>query len=769
MASRHTKKKLDLHDPEFIVDRELSWLAFNDRVLEEAEDPTTPLLERLRFLGIVASNLDEFFMVRVSGIQEQIAAEVRKRNPAGFLPEEHFKAVHEKAHEQVNRQYRCYNEHVLPALCEEGVSIRKVKELSTNPRQFVRRFFDREVFPVLTPLAVDSGHPFPHLRNLSLNLSVRLEPPRSERSQNMLFAVVQVPAVLDRMIRIPAAGNQIEFVLLEDIIAQEIGLLFPGMKVQEVAAFRVTRDADVEFAEEEADDLLKSIEEELRQRERGNAVRIGIEDKMSKHLAGQLARTLGLSNLQVYRMDGPINLVDVGSIVNAVGRDDLKFPPFVPSQRDSTRRENIFSAAAREDILVHHPYESFSTVEDFITQAAKDPAVLAIKQTLYRTSGHSPVIRGLMAAAESGKQVAALVELKARFDEERNISWARQMEKAGVHVVYGLVGLKTHAKICLVVRKEEGGIRRYVHLGTGNYNPITARIYTDLGLITCDPDLCDDATELFNLLTGYSRNPKWRKMVVAPINMRRKIMRLIDEQMALGNKGRIRAKMNSLVDQEIIVKLYEASRAGVRIDLVVRGICCLRPGLPDISENISVCSIIGRFLEHSRIFIFGDGENEQVFLTSADWMPRNLDRRVEAMFPIEAPALKRRVVEEIFETALRDNVKRRVLKVDGNYERVKLAAKETPLSFQQHMVAIESNLRDESRQRDSTSEVLVGGDVASSLQPLKPLRPAKPAARTLRVPAKALLTELHSHNKGSSGEPTKKLLRKNVQAKENGD
>lgn len=732
--------------PENYNDRELSWLAFNDRVLEEAEDPTVPLLERLRFLGIASSNLDEFFMVRVSGVQEQVQAGVRTPNIAGHIPEVHFKLLHNRIHEQVERQYRCLREVVLPALEKENVFLRRASQLTRNQREFLRRFFDREVFPVLTPLAVDSGHPFPHLRNLSLNLAVRLMPPRGEKQQQ-LFALVQVPAVLDRLVKLPPQkpGHH-EFFLLEELIASEIHLLFPGLKARDVCAFRVTRDADIEFVEDEADDLLKTVQDELRRRERGDAVRLGIERKASEELISQIRNTIKLDEMQVYRFDGPINLAEVAQIANHVDRPDLKYPVFTPQQREPLRSErSIFRATARGDVLVHHPYESFSSVVDFVEQAAGDPSVLAIKMTLYRTSSDSPIIKALIKAAENGKQVAALMELKARFDEERNITLAKMMERAGVHVVYGLVGLKTHAKICLVVRKEQGGIRRYVHLGTGNYNPNTARLYTDLSLFTCDPDICDDASELFNLLTGYSRMPEWKKIAVAPITMRSTIQRLIEEQTAearAGRPARIRAKMNSLVDQNIIAKLYEASGAGVKIDLVVRGTCCLKAGVKGLSENIRVSSIVDRFLEHSRIYIFGEGAEEKVYLASADWMPRNLDRRVEAFFPIEAPDAKRRVVQEIYENTVRDNVKRRELQPDGTYRRVSRKPGDKPLRSQTLFLEYESQVREDPKP-SRPGAVFVSNEEGSTEEPL-PLQPIQPAVRRVKIPASNPVREFHN-------------------------
>ena len=729
----------DLKDPAYYIDRELSWLQFNGRVIEEALDHRNPLLERLKFIGIVSSNLDEFFMVRVSGIQEQVQLNVRTRNTAGATPSEQFELVHKRAQVQVQRIYKALLDGLIPDLNQERIYIRRFHELTDNQKVFLRDFFDREVFPVLTPLAVDSGHPFPHLRNLSLNLAVRLAPPPGQDNESPpLFAVMQVPNVLERFVRLPSEEVSYEFILLEELIAEEINLIFPGMKVLEVCAFRVTRDADIEFAEEEADDLLKTIEEELRQRERGSAVRLDVESKASPELTSLLRETIGLDDLQCYTVPGPINLVDVAAIGGAVDRPDLKYPGFVPAVREPFRSEkNIFRALTHQDVLIHHPYEAFSPVSDFVEQAAHDPNVLAIKQTLYRTSGDSAIVKALMNAAENGKQVAALMELKARFDEERNIGWAKQMEKAGVHVVYGLVGLKTHAKVCLVVRKEPGGIRRYVHLGTGNYNPITAGIYTDMGLLTCDPDLCDDASELFNLLTGYSRMPQWRKMIIAPTRMRDFFLEMIQREIDISNeggRGLIRAKMNSLVDPGIIIKLYEASQAGVQVDLLVRGICCLRPGVENVSDNIRVFSIVGRFLEHSRIFMFGEGEDLRVYLGSADWMQRNLDRRVETIFPIEAQSLKDRI-EKIWRTSMSDNLKRRVLRPDGEYERVERGPDEPEINSQEYLIERETALREEIVRTGMTPEMLV--TASTPPQPpgsAAPIRPAQPAARSLPEP-----------------------------------
>ncbi|MEO8377394.1 MAG: polyphosphate kinase 1, partial [Candidatus Sumerlaeota bacterium] len=644
---------------------------------------------------------------------------------------------------QVKRMYDCYRQMIVPAMQKQNIFVRSMEELAPKQRKFARQFFDRQVYPVLTPLAVDSAHPFPHLRNLSLNLAVRLSAPRGYHSDGTLFAVVQVPAVLPRAVALPSREDgAFEFVMLEQMIAKEIKVLFPGMRVQEVCAFRITRDGDLEYEEEDAEDLLKAVEAELRSRERGKAVRMGVESTGSAELIAFLMDAIGLSPVQVYLLDGPINLNEVAQIASNLDRPELKTSAFTPAVREPLKSEkNLFAAIAREDILVHHPYESFSAVADFVSQAAEDPNVLAIKQTLYRTSADSVIVKKLIEAAEKGKQVAALMELKARFDEQRNITWAKQMERAGVHVVYGLVGLKTHAKLCLVVRKEKDGMHRYLHMGTGNYNQITARTYTDLGLFTCDPDLCDDASEIFNFLTGYSRIPELRKVSIAPINMREKILGMIDAETAKARKkqaGRIRAKMNSLVDTEIIEHLYKASIAGVQIDLIIRGICCLRPGLQGVSDNIRVSSIVDRFLEHHRIFIFGEGEDEHVYLASSDWMPRNLDRRVETLFPVEAPLLKRRIVDEIFSTQLADNVKRRALQADGTYKRV-TRGNAAPLRSQELLLAVERALEEKLIIKPEPSDT-----VRASSEPVAehPFRPAKPAARTAKIPDRSEVIDL---------------------------
>jgi len=702
-AEARKRTGASFRSPKNFFDRELSWLAFNRRVLEEALDPTTPLLERLKFLGICSTNLDEFFMVRVSGVQEQIRSGVRRRSHSGLTPSEQFNLIHEEAHRQFDEMFECYREEILPGLERENIIVTQPSRLSAVHRRELRERFEREILPVLTPLAVDSGHPFPRLRGLSLNLFVRLRPARRLRQAEALVAIIQVPSVLPRMIAAPTVRERLRYVLLEDIITEFAGLLFPGMKVVECVPFRVVRDADIEYKEIEAEDLLKYIETEIRGRERGMAVQVRIGHAASPAVLSYLKTMLNLSEEQVYRINGPLAVNELAEIWKLQGRDDLREEPFTPSIRRRLRgRGSVFSKIREGDILVHHPYESFVPVVDFIEEAARDPKVLAIKQTLYRTSGDSPIIDSLIEAAENGKQVAALVELKARFDEENNIVWARRLEEAGVHVVYGLVGLKTHCKAALVVRREDGAIRRYVHLGTGNYNPTTARIYSDLGLFTCDAAMCRDASSLFNMLTGYSHSPTWERMIVAPQHLREKTLELIDreaDKAAKGQPGRIRAKMNALVDQEIIVELYRASAAGVQIDLCVRGVCCLRPGVKGVSENIRVWSIVDRFLEHSRIFIFGSDGEEEAFLASADWMDRNMDRRIEVMFPIIDGAQKARCIET-FDFCQRDTVKARLLGADGAYRRAKPRAGEEPFRSQVRFIELEEEVAESEKKPD---------------------------------------------------------------------
>ncbi len=660
-----------LDDPVLYFNRELSWLQFNRRVLEEALDPQVPLLERLKFLAIFSSNLDEFFMVRVGGIQQKVQAGIPFGSGADRMPPRvQMERITEVVHGLVASQYDCLSKDVLPALEKEGIAIRGLKDLGEAEKRSLHEMFQREVFPVLTPLAIDPVHPFPHLLNKSLNLCVLLQRPHDGEK---LFALVQVPAVLPRFVQRPADKGHV-FIPLESVIRMHLPELFGGMELLHAAVFRVTRNSDYEIDDEEVEDLLKTIEEEVRKRRRGAAARLEIEADVCTEIEQFLTSALDLDSLDVYRIPGLLDLTGLFQIHGVPGYPQLRDPPFVPQQvPELAQASSIWSAIRARDILVHHPYESFSHVVDFIEAAASDERVLAIKQTLYRTSSDSPVVRALARAADNGKQVTAVVELKARLDEERNIVWARELEKAGVHVVFGFIGLKTHCKVALVVRREDDGIRRYVHLGTGNYNPQTARIYTDLAYFTSRPEFCEDVSALFNYLTGYSELPQWHKLIVAPSRMQAFMIERIEAEAKFqqsGKEGRIIAKINGLLEPAVVQALYRASQAGVRIDLVCRGICSLRPGLPGVSEKIRVISIVDRFLEHSRIFYFGNGGDPLVYVGSADWMDRNLKRRVEVVFPIEVPEMKKRLIEEILATSLADNVKARELLPDGSYRRV---------------------------------------------------------------------------------------------------
>lgn len=671
--------ELEFLHPEYFINREMSWLAFNARVLEEALDETNPVLERLKFLAIVSSNLDEFFMVRVAGLKDQVKAGFNKTDPSGYTPKEQLRMINIRTHQMVERQYRCFRDEILPSLEENGIRFVKPDNLTEEQEEFLEGYFDNQIYPVLTPLAVDQSRPFPLLLNKSLNLAVMLERKRAKSSKKV-FAVVQVPAVLSRYIQLPSSSEKV-FILLEDVITKYSNRLFKGNEICSVHPFRITRNADMTLDEEGAEDLLKEIEKELKKRKWGSAVRLEIDCQMDAEVREILQEALEVHNRDIYPIDGPIDLTKFFGFVQLDGFDHLRNEMIMPQPpADLIGEEDIFEAISERDILVHLPFESFECVVDFVTKAAEDPNVLAIKQTLYRVSGDSPIIKALATAAEKGKQVTVLVELKARFDEENNINWARQLEKSGCQVIYGLVGLKTHCKITLVVRKEGEMIRRYVHLSTGNYNNSTARLYTDLGLFTSNPDIGADASALFNDLSGYSEPPEWRKLEAAPKGLRRKFLYMIKreiEKHTEENPGRIIAKMNSLTDEQIIMALYEASSKGVQIDLIVRGICCLRPGIPGVSDNIRVRSIIDRFLEHSRIFYFGNGGQPEVYLSSADWMTRNLDRRVELLFPIEQPALAKRVVD-ILSIYLKDNTKARLLDSSGVYYRV-LPKKDEPL------------------------------------------------------------------------------------------
>jgi polyphosphate kinase len=669
--------------PSLYINRELSLLEFNSRVLEEALDERNPLLERLRFLAISHSNLDEFFMIRASGIREQVKSGVSERSPDGMTPIEEMLAIRAHILPLLETQSAFFRDKLRSALSRHGIKIANYEELTPEQKRAAREYFDRMVFPVCTPLAVDPGHPFPHISNLSLNLAVELQAPNGQRH----FARVKVPNVLPRLVSLPVSaaptssnGNghkskrvQATYVWLEQVLIANLSALFPQMQLLEAHPFRVLRDADLEIQELEAYDLLETVEQSLSRRRFGSAVALFVNPGMTAHLRDLLVRNLELDAEDVYDVEGPLGLSDLLELYK-IDRGDLKDPPFVPRVPPALRKNsNIFYAIQQGDILLHHPFDSFTPVGDFIRAAAADEDVLAIKQTLYRVGSHSPIVGALLEAAEAGKQVAVLVELKARFDEENNIEWARALEQAGVHVTYGLIGLKTHCKVALVVRKEGDGIRRYVHLGTGNYNPATARGYTDMGLLTCHPDFGADVSDLFNYLTGYSKQTRYRKLLVAPIAMRAGLLALIEREIkhqAEHGNGRLIFKMNALVDPAIIEALYRASQSGVKVDLLVRGICCLRPGVPKISDNIRVVSIVGRFLEHHRIFYFRNGGKEEIFMGSADLMPRNLDNRVEVLFPIEDESIRAYVLSDVLEAYLRDNYKARVLQSDGSYARV---------------------------------------------------------------------------------------------------
>jgi polyphosphate kinase len=670
----------NLNDARFFINRELSWLAFNERVLEEGLDPGVPALERLKFLAITSSNLDEFFMIRVAGLKQQLSGHVEESGPDAMSPGEQLAAISQRCHEMVGRQYRALLGDVLPNLVRTGVRLLSTTQLTPEADHFVADYFARDVFPVLTPIALDPGHPFPHLRNKSLNLAVRFQP--SAPGARLRYGVVPVPSVLPRLVEVPDSGRR-TYVLLEDVIARYVAQLFPGMPIEGCWAFRVTRNWDLSIDEEEAEDLLVTIEREVRRRDRGSAVRLEVAAHADQHLSEYLVRALKLGASDVYNIDGPLNIPDLLPLLGRIEQKELHDEPFTPvippAIGDGER--DLFRLIRERDVLLHHPYESFDPVVSFIEAAADDPSVLAIKMTLYRTGKDSPVVRALQRAAENGKQVTALVELKARMDEEANILWARALEQGGVHVVYGLIGYKTHCKVALVVRREAGGLRRYVHLGTGNYNPTTAKTYSDLSLFTAKDDFGADATSIFNLLTGYSRPTQWRKFRVAPLGLKAAVLEMIDHEADIARqtgKGRIIAKMNSLADSEVIKALYRASQAGVQIDLIVRGICCLRPGVPGVSERIRVVSIVDRYLEHTRIWFFEAGGKKEVWLSSADWMPRNFIRRVETAFPIEDPALKDRIVDEILGTQLADNTKSRILLADARCERILPGSYGTP-------------------------------------------------------------------------------------------
>ena len=696
--------------PDHYLNRELSWLEFNARVLEEAADSTNPLLERLKFAAIFSSNLDEFFEVRVAGLQQQLYAGIEPQDYGadGLDPMDQLSRIEARVHALVAEQHRLLDSEIMPGLAAAGIQRVSLDQLEPAEREHLDRLFAREIYPVLTPLAIDPGHPFPHVHNKSLNIVLLVENPESGQQ---LYGVVQVPALLDRVVALPGAGaegpERLRFVLLEEVIAAHLGELFGGFRVLAHTVFRVTRNTDLAINEDEAEDLLQTIEETLRQRILGEAVRLEILASGDARFAQMLMGALDLRERDVYRVNGPVDLTALMALHRGEGFRALRDEALLPRQSPALASgENSFDVIRNQDVLVHHPYESFGAVVDFIDRAADDPQVLAIKQTLYRTSGGSPIISALARAAQNGKQVTALVELKARFDEENNIVWARELEQAGVHVVYGIVGLKTHCKAALVVRREKTGLRRYVHLSTGNYNPTTARIYTDLGLFTANPDFGEDVSEMFNLLTGYSQRRRWRKLVVAPVEMRERVIALIERERGhaeAGKPARIIVKMNALVEVSVIDALYRASQAGVEIDLIIRGICCLRAGLPGVSERIRVTSIVDRFLEHSRVFYFANAGNPEVFLGSADWMPRNFFRRIEVMFPVEDAQLKVRICEAILPTILSDNVKARVQNSDGSYRRPAPAEGQPALRSQ---VALHSLARGSAQVIDQTGRRL---------------------------------------------------------------
>ncbi len=662
----------DLENPALYISRETSWLEFNDRVLEEALDEHNPLLERLKFIAIYGTNLDEFFMIRVAGLKQQIEAEVHRRSDDGLLPGEQLAAVAARLQPSLDRMTNCLENVLFPALERHGVRILPYAELDATAQTVLQTYFRERVFPVLTPLAIDSGHPFPYISNLSLSLAVELEEMTPDGPLHYV-ARVKIPPSLPRFVAIESApAGQRWFVLVEDLIANNLNALFPGMHVSDSHAFRVTRDADLDLQEDEADDLLRAIESELRKRRFGEPVRLEVGRSMPVALRAMLRDALSLSDFDCYEISG---MMATSALWTLVGIDmpALHDPPFTPSIPKRLRNATDLFAVIREgDLLLHHPYQSFDPVVQFVRQAATDPDVLAIKQTLYRTSGNSPVVGALIDATEAGKQVATLIELKARFDEENNIQWARNLERVGAHVVYGLAGLKTHAKVTLVVRNEPEGIRRYMHFGTGNYNDKTAKLYTDLSLFTARADLGRDATQLFNALTGFSKAENYERLLVAPTGLRTGFMRLIERETEHAQAGRasgITAKLNAINDAGMTAALYRASRAGVPIDLTIRGMCILRPGVPGVSETIRVRSIVGRFLEHSRIFVFANGGQREVFVGSADWMGRNLDRRVETVVPVLDPTIAAMICDEIIDVFVRDNVKARELNADGAYER----------------------------------------------------------------------------------------------------
>lgn len=673
--------------------RELSWLEFNERVLEEAYDSSNPLFERLKFASIVSSNLDEFFMVRVASLHDQILAGFKEKDLAGLTPTEQVELISKRTHKMVEDQYKCFRS-LKKLLKKQKILFLKEEDLSEKQKEFIEDYYNRTVYPVLTPMVVDRSRPFPLILNKSLNIALLLENSDKNEEEEFIFGTVQVPSVLERLVELPSEEGEKCFILLEDVIKMYLGTLFRGHNILTTAYYRITRNADQGLDEEGAEDLLEAIQQFIKKRKWGTVIRLEIEHNSDRRLLETLKDELEVPEGGIYKIKGPLDLAFLMKFSFLNGYNDLKYPEFTPQPSpEFSDDKDIFETISEKDILVHHPYESFDPIVEFVQKAANDPDVLAIKQTLYRVSGNSPIIEALAQAADNGKQVTVLVELKARFDEENNIIWAKRLERAGCHVIYGLVGLKTHCKILLVVRREEDGIKRYVHMGTGNYNDVTARLYTDLGLFTSNPYFGADVSAVFNMLSGYSRLGKMYKVDIAPVTLRQKFIKLIKqeaENAKAGGKGRIVAKLNSLVDEQVIKALYEASCAGVDIDLIVRGICCLRPGVPGLSERITVRSIVGRFLEHSRIYYFYNSGEELIYLSSADWMNRNLDRRVELMFPIEDEKIRQRV-KDILDICLSDTIKARILHSDGSYSKINKKGKDI-LNSQEYfyMQAIEA-------------------------------------------------------------------------------
>ena len=670
--------------PDNFTNRELSWLEFNQRILGEARDRKNPLFERMKFLSITASNLDEFFMVRIASLKDMVNAGYQKKDIAGMTAQEQLRALNEKMQAFCEKQYTTYNRALLPKLSEEGLEIISFSELSEKEMDFLEEYFHKNIYPVLTPMAIDSSRPFPLIQNKTLNIAALIKSRNKDKKEKKEYdiATVQVPSVLPRVILLPQKDGpkrKCRVILLENVIEHYLDVLFLNHEIICSAPYRIMRNADLSIDEDDAEDLLKEIEKSLKMRQWGEVIKFEYEERMDKRLVKYLKKQFKVHSCDMYAFNGPLDLTFLMKCYGIEGFEDLKEAPYIPQKNKKLRADkNIFNQIRKGDVLLHHPYESFDPIVAFIKQAAEDENVLAIKQTLYRVSGHSPIIAALAQAAENGKQVTVLVELKARFDEENNINWARKLEKAGCHVIYGLVGLKTHCKIALVVRREADGIRRYVHLGTGNYNDSTAKLYTDTGMFTCRNAVGEDATAVFNMLSGYSEPANWNQLIVAPIWMKKRFLEMIARETQNAKEGkpaRIIAKCNSLCDRKIILALYEASCTGVQIDLIVRGICCLVAGKPGVSENIRVRSIVGTFLEHARIFYFYNDGNEEVYMGSADWMPRNLDRRVEIVFPVEAPDLKEKA-KHILDVQLRDTLKAHCLLEDGTYRKVDRRGKE---------------------------------------------------------------------------------------------